>query len=186
MNKPIFEQLKRKELKFPHLSKDWAKITERVLFLDPTRVYEGLRVDVYARNQNSTTLTIGEMFPNTAANLCACGCGAKLGGRRKRWASEACSDFAYQVHSIIAGRLDSIAHALRYYHFDGGRPACMECGDTCDLEIDHVVAVANGGGACWLNNYRYLCKPCHRDKTNKDFAWKQPKPAPLFEWASIP
>lgn len=32
-------------------------------------------------------------------------------------------------------------------------------------ERDHIVAVAEGGGSCGLENYQTLCIPCHRAKT---------------------
>lgn len=32
-------------------------------------------------------------------------------------------------------------------------------------EADHIVPVAEGGGACELENYRTLCIPCHRAAT---------------------
>lgn len=32
-------------------------------------------------------------------------------------------------------------------------------------ERDHIVAVAEGGGSCGLDNYQTLCIPCHRAKT---------------------
>lgn len=32
-------------------------------------------------------------------------------------------------------------------------------------EADHILAVADGGGECDLNNYQTLCIPCHRKKT---------------------
>jgi 5-methylcytosine-specific restriction enzyme A len=34
-------------------------------------------------------------------------------------------------------------------------------------EADHIVAVAEGGGACELDNYRTLCIPCHREATRR-------------------
>jgi 5-methylcytosine-specific restriction endonuclease McrA len=32
-------------------------------------------------------------------------------------------------------------------------------------EADHIVPVAEGGGACGLENYRTLCVPCHKEIT---------------------
>lgn len=34
-------------------------------------------------------------------------------------------------------------------------------------QMDHVVPVVEGGGACGLDNLRTLCLPCHRDVTNQ-------------------
>lgn len=33
---------------------------------------------------------------------------------------------------------------------------------TAPWEMDHIVPVVEGGGACGLENLRTLCKPCHR------------------------
>lgn len=32
-------------------------------------------------------------------------------------------------------------------------------------DLDHIVPVVEGGGACGLENYRTLCKPCHKGET---------------------
>ena len=32
-------------------------------------------------------------------------------------------------------------------------------------QADHTIAVAEGGGACGLENLRTLCTPCHRKET---------------------
>lgn len=34
-------------------------------------------------------------------------------------------------------------------------------------QADHIVAVAEGGGSCGLENLQTLCTPCHREETNK-------------------
>jgi 5-methylcytosine-specific restriction protein A len=34
-------------------------------------------------------------------------------------------------------------------------------------EADHVIPVAEGGGECGLENYRLLCRPCHRAITSQ-------------------
>lgn len=33
------------------------------------------------------------------------------------------------------------------------------------FEMDHIVPVVEGGGACGLDNLRTLCRPCHRKVT---------------------
>jgi 5-methylcytosine-specific restriction protein A len=42
------------------------------------------------------------------------------------------------------------------------------------VELDHVVALVNGGQDA-PSNMQLLCKPCHRDKTAKDMGFK-PRP----------
>jgi hypothetical protein len=44
---------------------------------------------------------------------------------------------------------------------DGG--ACVECGDTFELQFDHVIPVALGG-ATIADNLQVLCGPCNRQK----------------------
>jgi hypothetical protein len=34
-------------------------------------------------------------------------------------------------------------------------------------QADHIVAVAEGGGGCGLDNLQTLCTPCHQGETNK-------------------
>ena len=34
-------------------------------------------------------------------------------------------------------------------------------------QADHIVAVAEGGGGCGLENLRTLCTPCHQNETEK-------------------
>ena len=34
-------------------------------------------------------------------------------------------------------------------------------------QADHTVAVAEGGGACALDNLQTLCTPCHQNETNR-------------------
>lgn len=35
------------------------------------------------------------------------------------------------------------------------------------FDMDHIVPVCEGGGACGLDNLRTLCRPCHRAETAK-------------------
>jgi 5-methylcytosine-specific restriction endonuclease McrA len=44
---------------------------------------------------------------------------------------------------------------------DGGR--CAQCGATNDLQFDHVISVALGGGSA-ADNLQLLCGPCNRRK----------------------
>ncbi len=40
--------------------------------------------------------------------------------------------------------------------------------DKHSFEVDHIQAVALGGGSCGLDNLKTLCVPCHRAKTKLD------------------
>lgn len=41
--------------------------------------------------------------------------------------------------------------------------ACVYCGSTDELEIDHIVPFSRGG-ACSADNAQVLCGPCNRSK----------------------
>lgn len=66
----------------------------------------------------------------------------------------------------------------RYLHaFTEWRTKCVELGFKVqeivhhDREVisfwqaDHIVAVAEGGGECGIDNLQTLCTPCHKRKT---------------------
>ena len=61
-------------------------------------------------------------------------------------------------HSISSDLRQSI------WNRDGGR--CSKCGDTNQLEIDHIIPVSKGG-ATSLKNLELLCFPCNRSKSAK-------------------
>jgi 5-methylcytosine-specific restriction endonuclease McrA len=48
------------------------------------------------------------------------------------------------------------------YLRDGGR--CKHCGVGADLEFDHIIPVAKGGGNT-ENNIELLCKSCNAKKS---------------------
>jgi 5-methylcytosine-specific restriction endonuclease McrA len=163
----VIEQLKNKEVR---PCKDYQL---RVLFLDPKPIYDRIKVDHFARVQS---VPIGDMFPLNG-NLCGCGCGAEVTGRRRRWATDSCKYFAQAVWAIINGHSETISSYLKLYH---GVVACIECGITdfyteyanglsvSSVHKDHIVPVFKGGGGCWLSNYQYLCDTCHKQKTKTD------------------
>lgn len=41
---------------------------------------------------------------------------------------------------------------------------------TAAAELDHVVALRNGGADEWAN-YQGLCVPCHKAKTSRDMGY---------------
>jgi 5-methylcytosine-specific restriction enzyme A len=44
-------------------------------------------------------------------------------------------------------------------------PACVLCGGTDNLEVDHIIPLAQGGTNKW-SNLQVLCKSHHSQKTN--------------------
>jgi 5-methylcytosine-specific restriction endonuclease McrA len=50
-----------------------------------------------------------------------------------------------------------------------GRGRSIRLGHTGShlWEMDHILPVAEGGGACGLDNLRTLCRPCHRRATGE-------------------
>lgn len=58
--------------------------------------------------------------------------------------------------------------ALKRDHYQ-----CVKCGNTENLEVDHIKNVASGGGHN-LNNLQTLCHHCHKTKTTKESgAWRK-------------
>lgn len=152
-------------------------VYERVLFFDPTTLYERV-VDKINPTKRHQGLQMEDIFPKQSEPLCACGCGEipkhgtdkmKDGSEKswhRKWASDACQSFASDVLSIMNNYFGKPAFYVSFYHGE----KCAECDETSMLELDHVVGVKHGGGACWLSNYKWLCKTHHTKKTNKSFS----------------
>lgn len=168
----------RKPLELPINAVNWKPIVKRVFFFDPTPLYERIneanKLNPY---QRQCTVSMTFLFQNND-NKCACGCGVELIGRRKRWASKECSDFSYNVFAIISGYTNTL-RAFRSAYIGGYRcEVCNEPEIYEPVELDHIYPVKFGGGGGWLSNYQFKCKKCHREKTNKDFGFKEHKTTP--------
>lgn len=101
------------------------------------------------------------MFPAKEGE-CACGCGVKLTGKQKKWASRECNDNAYRGFSIVKGNNGSIR--AQVLERDGG--FCVSCGvHDENWQADHIIPVFMGGGACDLDNFQTLCEDCHKERT---------------------
>ena len=110
-----------------------------------------------------------EMYPQIDKSKCACGCGEKLFGRKKRWVSETCQIIAVNKFQIIKGDTS----VIRFHLFERDQGACRICGLISDTwQADHIIPVAEGGGGCDLSNFQTLCLCCHKDKTLIQFSTK--------------
>lgn len=168
----------------PELSLYTGNVGERVILFDPSGVYSRISINKYERYQSG--LSLCDMFP-ALDGICACGCKKELSGRRKKWATDDCSSFAFGVFSIIRGGTDYVRRLMQGYL----EYKCCKCG--CEnyiieapnsifsgLQVDHILAVQNGGGGCWLGNYQFICHRCHSVKTTGDNQIRnKPKQLPL-------
>ena len=118
-------------------------------------------VDPFSRTQD---LQIAEAYPTPSPGICACGCRRVLRGRRRRWASDDCGDFAYWALGIHRGHSSTI----RYVVGLRDKGICAECGTKTarwgSWEADHIVAVLEGGGGCGLDGFQTLCWECHKGR----------------------
>lgn len=176
----------------------------RLFMFDPKEVYDRIYDHTpdferltfsHFKRRNHVEMSV--IFPSKEDGTCACGCGNKLTGRRRRWFSDECSWFAFTVHQIIAGDT-SVIRGVFYDVF--GTEKCLNCGRTDNdiprksfnpeyeedlskrlklwnkeikemankIHVEHITPVHKGGGGCWLGNYQLLCEDCHKEKTKLD------------------
>lgn len=167
----LWEKLPIKEIK------DCKPYQLRVLQFDPSEISKWPHFKPYNRSQ---FVGMEHIFPPNG-NICGCGCGKIITGRRTRWATEECQNYAVAVRFILAGSQATIKTYIRKYHgwvcsICGGGDKGHEMGangTVAWIKIDHIIPVKLGGGACWLSNYQLLCHDCHVPKTNKDFNWNK-------------
>lgn len=112
-------------------------------------------------NRYQKELKLKDFFPKIEG-FCACGCGQKLTGKKKKWASEECSDKAYQLFAVYKGNSGVVRKAL----FNSEKGFCRSCGVYDEQwEADHIHPVFMGGGFCGLENFQTLCPECHKEKS---------------------
>lgn len=148
---------------------------ERVMFFDPLDVFDIVKINHYERKPS---VSIKDLFPQIPG-FCACGCTKPLSGRRNRWATDDCMNFATDVRFIIAGDIKIIGRYLRYYYgWNCSKCGCEDKGHDMGangpvswIKIDHIIPVKHGGGGWWLSNYQLVCHDCHVIKTKEDFGW---------------
>jgi hypothetical protein len=79
-----------------------------------------MEIDRFKRHQKIKFI---DFAPKTG-NVCGCGCGVVLTGRKTRWASKECMNKLYLLFSIIKGNNSAIRRAL--FNIDKG--FCRHCG----------------------------------------------------------
>ncbi len=52
---------------------------------------------------------------------------------------------------------------VRKYVFERDRHQCQSCGETTNLEVDHIIPLAKGGTND-LSNFQTLCRRCNSKK----------------------
>ena len=155
--------------------------TRRIILFDPTEIYTKITFNKFKRQQS---FGIGTLFPNEKG-ICACGCGEKLTGRQTRWKSEECQKVPLGVLYVLNGDTNYIGRLMQTYlpH----RCSACDCENyliekkrilwngrevidysASGLQVDHILAVQNGGSGAWLGNYQFLCHRCHSVKTKRD------------------
>ena len=66
---------------------------------------------------------------------------------------------------------------------DGYR--CRSCGCAGKLEVDHVVALADGGDTWASDNLQTLCRRCHIKKTANENRQRIPKAPEVIAWDNL-
>lgn len=66
-----------------------------------------------------------------------------------------------------AGRYVPMSVRREVWERDCG--VCQECGDSSNIEYDHIYPVSKGGKST-VENIQLLCKPCNQRKTNRVYA----------------
>lgn len=157
----------------------------RVLLFDPTEIYH--RAPLINRYKRSNSIGMEHLFLQSDLSKCACGCGEALTGRRTRWASDVCKNFAVTVFLVLRGDSDVIRRLMLHYlpH------ECVKCkcgdysistinGDISGLHVEHIVSIKDGGGCCWLGNFQFMCHRCHAEKTRMEKLLRnKQKPMPV-------
>ena len=95
---------------------------------------------------------------------------------RVEWASRSAmlqltDDQGRKLYTVTSGgnirRTRKVSKATRKRVLDRDGHACVWCGSSEFVELDHIVRYADGGSDD-ENNLRVLCKPCHDTRLRGD------------------
>ena len=71
--------------------------------------------------------------------------------------------------------------AVRLLALDRDGWACVKCGRAGRLEVDHRIALEDGGAVFDLGNLQSLCTDCHFEKSQEERRGG-PTPPEVLEW----
>ncbi|MYD64472.1 MAG: HNH endonuclease [Chloroflexi bacterium] len=72
---------------------------------------------------------------------------------------------AARVEDIVDARRERIPDDVRAFVWERDEGRCVRCGTDEDLQFDHVIPVAKGGGNS-IENVQVLCGDCNRAKSD--------------------
>ena len=68
---------------------------------------------------------------------------------------------------------------------DGWRCQAPGCGKAGRLEVDHIIALEDGGDPWAEDNLQALCRACHIEKTAREYRARNPDPPEVQAWKSF-
>jgi hypothetical protein len=74
------------------------------------------------------------------------------------------SKFSGVAGQTLEGKREQIPEEVRIFVWRRDEGKCVKCGSQEDLEFDHVIPVAKGGGNT-ARNIQILCEKCNREKS---------------------
>lgn len=108
-----------------------------ILGFNPSEIYtrlDGVINPFLRRNR----IGVEQTFPDYKNGLCGCGCGEKLTGRRRRWASDECSKLPVTITSIINGDV-SVIKPIVAYMYDKKCSVCGKGDEDFKRTVEHPV-----------------------------------------------
>jgi len=109
--------------------------------------------------RQSTQINIPEQYQDNEKNGLCRVCGKSIKKPFRKYCSTKCSLEYQKCFKTWSGLRDEIIARDK---------KCLNCNSTKNLEVDHIVAIVNGGNMWDENNLRVLCHKCHVQKTKQD------------------